>query len=252
MGEPTLDKSLFDKFAYAKIKKPELEITFITNASLLTLEIWKTLEYIGVTSVRVSFYGNDPESYAELMGVKESQNYFEKVCNILEEISKIKKKTALLLTMNIIDNKHDVVPQEWIDFWEWKVDLVEVWAPHNWVDSVKFRKVQEKKMKTCGRPLEGPLQVQVDGTVNMCCFDYDGHLTLGDLKIQSLHEIFSSPLYKKIVKHHKSGDFKGSGLICENCDQLNIDKSDIMVYNSKFNIPERVKQLSSTYARIHK
>lgn len=251
MGEPTLDKTLLDKIAYVKSRKLDMEVTFITNASFLTPERWMHLEDLGVTSVRISFYGNDAESYAEVMGIR-NKNAFEKVCNNLIEISKIKKKTKLLLTMNIINNEYNIVPEEWIKFWEEKADLIEVWAPHNWVDSVKFRKVQEKQMKTCGRPFDGPLQVQVDGTVNMCCFDYDGHLTLGDLKTQSLQEIFSSPLFKKIVQCHTSGEFKESGLICENCDQRNLDKSDVMVYNSKFDIAERVKQLSTTYVKVHK
>lgn len=250
MGEPTLDKTLFDKIAYAKSRKPEMEVTFITNASLLTPERWMKYEDLGVTSVRVSFYGNNPETYAKIMGVA-GKGMFEKVCATLEEIARIKKKTRLLLTMNAVSREYDVVPEEWIRHWEQRADLVEVWWPHNWVSSVSFRHLQEQKMSTCGRPFEGPLQVQVDGTVNMCCFDYDGHLTLGDLKTQSLKEIFSSPLFKKIVACHTTGDFKGSGLICENCDQRNADKSDVMVYNSKFKIPDRVKQLSTTYIKVH-
>jgi hypothetical protein len=88
----------------------------------------------------------------------------------------------------------------------------------------------------------------VDGTVNMCCFDFDGKLLLGDLKTQTLKEIFESSMFKKILKHHTTGDFKESGLICENCDQRNLNKSDVMVYNSKFDISERVKKVSTTYS----
>lgn len=250
MGEPTLDKTLPDKIAYAKSKKPDLEITFITNASLLTPEKWMQYEDLGVTSVRVSFYGNNAESYSKVMGIA-SKNMFERVCQTLEEIARIKKKTRLLLTMNAVSKEYDVVPEEWIRYWEERADLVEVWWPHNWVDSVHFRKLQPQKMKSCGRPFDGPLQIQVDGTVNMCCFDYDGHLTLGDLKTQSLKEIFSSPMFKKIVQCHTTGNFEGSGLICENCDQRNSDKSDVMIYNSRFDIKERVKQISTTYAKVH-
>jgi hypothetical protein len=47
-----------------------------------------------------------------------------------------------------------------------------------------------------------------------------------------------------------TGNFKGSGLICENCDQRNIEKKDVMVYNSKFKIEERVKMVSTTYKKI--
>lgn len=250
MGEPTMDNTLMDKIAYAKSQRPELDVTFITNASTLTSQRFLQYQDLGVTSVRVSFYGNSAESYQKIMGVANS-NMFDKVKSNLEEICRIKTKTRLLLTMNVVDKDHDVVPQEWIDHWRDRADLIEVWAPHNWVFAKKFRKIQQEQMKTCGRPFEGPLQIQVDGTVNMCCFDYDGHLTLGDLKTHSLAEIFSSPMFQKIVECHTTGDFEGSGLICSDCDQRNADKSDVMVYNSKFDIRERVKQLSTTYAQVH-
>jgi radical SAM protein with 4Fe4S-binding SPASM domain len=125
-----------------------------------------------------------------------------------------------------------------------------VWRPHNWVDGRDYRAVQQEKLKTCGRPFKTPLQVQVDGTVNMCCFDFDGKLLLGDLKDQTLKEIFQSDMYKKIVECHTTGKYENSGLICKNCDQRNVDKSDVMVYNSKFAIEERVKKVSTTYSDI--
>jgi len=84
----------------------------------------------------------------------------------------------------------------------------------------------------------------------MCCFDFDGKLLLGDLKKQSLKEIFASPAYEKIVSCHATGDYKGSELICEKCDQRNKDKSDVMIYNSKFDIDERVHKVSTTYQDV--
>ena len=128
---------------------------------------------------------------------------------------------------------------------------MEVWKPHNWVDGKDYRKVQNERLKTCGRPFKGPLQVQIDGTVNMCCFDYNGQLLLGDLNKQNLREIFSSEMFKKIVKCHETGNFEGSGLICENCDQRNKVKTDVMIYNSKFDVKERVGKVSTTYSDLN-
>jgi hypothetical protein len=84
----------------------------------------------------------------------------------------------------------------------------------------------------------------------MCCFDFNGDLTLGDLKVQSLHEIFEGDLFLKIYDCHLKGDCEKSDLICEDCDQRNADKSDVLIYNSKFDIRERVEMTSSTYALL--
>ncbi|MFH1798505.1 MAG: radical SAM/SPASM domain-containing protein, partial [Candidatus Omnitrophota bacterium] len=249
MGEPLLDETLDEKIKYVKNLKPEIEILMLTNGYLLTPERFKSLEELGVTSIRVSLYGHDAETYSRVHGVKNKET-FEMVKQNLIKICEIKNKTQLLLTFNVVEGVNDNMLENWIDFWARKADLVEVWRPHNWVDAKKYREVQGVKLKSCGRPFNGPLQVQVDGTVNMCCFDFDGKLTIGDLKTQTLKEIFSSPLYEKIKKCHESGNYKQSGLICENCDQRNSKKSDVMVYNSKFDINERVKMLSTTYNKV--
>lgn len=249
MGEPLLDRTLDKKIEYAKRRNNRLSILLLTNGSLLTPQRFKELENLGLTSVRISYYGNSPETYSKIHGVK-NKDMFHRVRDNLVEISRIKKTAELLLTFNVVDGSNDGSVKEWINFWEEKVDLIEVWRPHNWVDGRSYRKIQKEKLKTCGRPFRGPLQVQVDGTVNMCCFDFDGKLTLGDLKTQTLKEIFSSPLYKRIVKYHKIGNFEDSGLICAGCDLRNADKSDVMIYNSKFDIKERVKMTSTTYTKM--
>lgn len=249
MGEPLLDKSIGEKVEYAKKRK--FQVLLLTNASLLSVNRFKELEALGVDSIRVSFYGDTPESYARVHGIK-NKALFKKNRDTLTEICRIKKRTQILLTYNIVKDSNDSYVSSWISYWQDKADLLEVWRPHNWAIGKDYRKVQKEKLKTCGRPFKTPLQIQVDGSVNMCCFDFDGKLLLGDLKSQTLNEIFQSAMFKKIVKCHTTGNFKNSGLICENCDQRNADKSDVMAYNSKFDIKDRVKKVSTTYADISK
>ena len=247
LGEPLLDESLDDKIIYAKERN--YSVLILTNGSLLTLDRFKRLEEIGVDSIRVSMYGNNPESYNAVHGTNNT-GLFQRIKENLTEISRIRKNATLLLTYNVVNECNDADMESWIEYWKDKVDLLEVWRPHNWVNSKDYRAVQKKKLKTCGRPFNTPLQIQVDGTVNMCCFDFDGQLLLGDLKTQTLEEIFESSMFNKILRHHTTGDFTESELICEDCDQRNLDKSDVMIYNSKFDIKERVKKVSTTYQEI--
>ena len=249
LGEPLLDETIDDKIIYAK--KHGYTVLMLTNGSLLTVDRFKRLESIGVDSIRVSIYGNSSESYNAVHGTKNS-NLFKEIKRNLTEISRIKARTSLLLTYNVVDGSNDSALESWIEYWNDKVDLLEVWRPHNWVDGRDYRVVQNKKLTTCGRPWKTPLQIQVDGTVNMCCFDFDGKLLLGDLKKQTLEEVFESLMFKKILRHHTSGDYKGSGLICENCDQRNIEKTESMIYNSKYDIQDRIKKVSTTYNEITK
>lgn len=247
-GEPLLDSTLEEKIKYARSKN--LDVLILTNASLLSIERFKKLDALGVKSIRVSFYGASTQTYANVHRPP-NKDMFTAVRDNLVEISRIKKNTGLLFTYNIINNVNDKEVDDWINFWEPKVDLVEVWRPHNWVDGKNYRQVQNEKLKTCGRPWKGPLQVQIDGTVNMCCFDYNGQLLLGDLNKQSLEEIFSSVPFNKILRCHETGIFDGSNIICENCDQRNKIRLDVMVYNSKFDIKKRVGKVSTTYTDLN-
>lgn len=243
MGEPMLNKELDEMIIYAK--KHGFSVLMLTNASLLTVERFKRFEEIGVDSIRISLYGDTDKSYMSVHGIN-NMELFQKIKNNLTEIASIRTKTRILLSFNVV-KENDSVMNSWIEYWKEKVDLLEVWRPHNWVDTKQNRIVQKKKLRTCGRPFYTPLQIQVDGTVNMCCFDFNGKLSLGDLKTQKLNEIFDSPMFRKILQCHQTGIFTGSGLICENCDQRNIDKSDVMVYNSKFDIRDRINKVSTTY-----
>ena len=246
MGEPLMDESLDEKIIYAK--KMGFTVLMLTNGSFLNVERFRRLQEIGTDSIRVSMYGDSHETYSAVHGV--NSNMYERVKHNLTEISAMKSTTQLLLTYNEVDGHNEETLKSWVQYWDDKADLIEVWRPHNWGDSMHFRDVQQEKLKTCGRPYNTPLQVQVDGTVNMCCFDYNGTLLLGDLRTQSLKEIFESPMYHKIENCHRTGEYQGSGLICENCDQRNADKSHVMSYNSKFDISERVQKVSTTYRDV--
>ena len=127
---------------------------------------------------------------------------------------------------------------------EGKIKAIEKWLPHNWVDTFNYRRVPCTKV-SCGRPFNGPLQVQVDGTVNQCCFDYDGKLLLGDLKTQGLEEIFDGEVATRLRLNHTTGDHKG--YICDRCDQrMNYNG---LIYSS-YDVEDREGRTSTTLEEI--
>lgn len=249
LGEPLLDPEFKEKAIIARDRG--LKLLLLTNGSKLSVQLFKELADIGFESIRVSFYGFNFTTYNKVHGLSNG-NYFQMIKENLTEICSIKKDAKILMTYNVIPDINDSDVDRWISYWEPLADLVEVWRPHNWVYGRSYREVQSQLKRTCGRPWTTPLQIQVDGTINMCCFDFNGDLTLGDLNNQTLSEVFESEMFKKILKCHKSGDFEGSNLICENCDQRNKDKSNILIYNSKFDKEERIRQFSTTYSKVLK
>ena len=125
------------------------------------------------------------------------------------------------------ENKHEM--QEWIDTWQPKLSEVYVWKPHNYLDGRKYRDISNKKQTTCGRPLEGPLNIAVNGKAHVCCIDYNKLLVVGDANNMSINEIMNSKELKNIQEKHKKNDF--SDLVCKDCDQT-VHDENVLIYKT--------------------
>jgi len=245
MGAPLSNPDIVDIVRH--VDTLGLEPILVTNGDLLTPDLFARLQDAGLRSVRVSFHGITPEGYSRLHGVESSKFY--KVKSQLDDIFTIKDRTKILMTLVIMKGINEGPVEDWIAMWEGKADLIEAWTAHNWVNQLNNRAVQGERVRTCGRIEHGPLQIQVDGTINACCFDWDGKLTYGDLNKQTLSEIFSSESYARILHAHQTGDH--AGLICEHCDQRNASKADALIYSSKYpDKVERVKMTSTCYEKV--
>lgn len=242
-GEAFADPGAIQKIEYAREQNYNIHI--LTNGTLLTKSEAKQLLDWEIADIRISLHTVDKNLYPEITGGTEED--FDHVTDLIEFILENKKSTRLVITADIIkENQSDV--SNIIDRYSKVVDLLEIWKPHNWVDGRSYRQGKIAK-KTCGRPFKSPIQIQVDGTINMCCFDYNGQLLLGDLKTQPLWQIFSSEAYLNIRKHHEGGTIAQSNLICKKCDQL-YNTQNVVIYNSKFTEKERLNRTSTNYRAV--
>lgn len=247
----------FGEFATDKSWKHKIEkgsgffkaLHIITN---LSLPGFKDLEFLlhYVSDIRISLYALSEEVYRKIHNPPKNIHYDDLQSKILFLVNRKKAGQRILLNyIEIPENENQTV--NWIDFWKDKVDLLEVWKPHNWINGKEYRFSCSHRVPTCGRPHKGPIQVQVDGTVNVCCFDYNGELLIGDLKTQSFHNIFFSKEMEKIQDYHREG--KADILPqCRVCDQRNCAdcKSRHLLYNSKFDRKERINLTSTEYEKL--
>ena len=239
LGEAFLDTDIFDKIYYAK--KMGYIVNILTNGSQLNQIKTLKITNLKVDSLRISIHSTDIKKYKEITGSSDEDYYT--VMNSIRILNEFPNDVKVIVTVDMIEENTDEV-NNIIKKIEPLVDLLEIWKVHNWGSRFDYRKGKKVK-STCGRPFNGPLQIQVDGTVNMCCFDYDGELLLGDLKTQTIDEIFEGSMYKVIVDYHK-GINSYADLLCHKCDQLYEKDESILIYNSKFG-KERIGKTSTTY-----
>lgn len=244
-GEAFLDKGIINKIYYAKNRGYRVHV--VTNGSRLTKEVVDHLLYV-IDDIRISLHTTVEENYIKITGARQGQ--LQHILDMIDYISthSLKKQSRIIITADIIkENKNDL--DKLINDLGDKVDLIEAWKPHNWVTWGSYRKGPVVK-ETCGRPWNTPIQVQVDGTVNMCCFDFNGELLLGDLKTQSFKEIFSGEEVEHIRECHSSIEkIKSCDLICSQCDQIR-DTGSIVLYNNKYSEKDRIGKTSTNYRSL--
>jgi hypothetical protein len=197
---------------------------------------------LGVADIRYSLHTLDSDIYKKITQTNKHTHVLKMIQYSYEKT--LGMDTRIIVTGEIIEeNEHEVEALKNFKY----ADTIELWKPHNWTDWGDLRPIKKKKA-SCGRPINGPLQIQVDGTVNMCCFDYNGKLLLGDLKTQSLQEIFNAPEYLDLRMHHENGTLDQTNYICKNCDQRNEDNGEFLVFSNAGD--ERVGKLSTTYKSL--
>lgn len=243
-GEAFLDPTIIKKITLAR--NMDYNVHILTNGSLLDKSIIDELVRLKVEDIRISLHALSSDSYKWI--TRSSETCFFNVLRNINYIIKNKYKTRLVITADIIES-NQYQPKYIIDKYKDDVDLIEIWKPHNWVDAFDFRKSPIIK-DTCGRPWNSPLQVQVDGTVNMCCFDYNGKLLLGDLLRESIDEIFSGRPFLDLKECHENGKLNDSMYICSNCDQR-MNQDDAIIHNTQFKSSDRLNRTSTTYKRVN-
>lgn len=223
-GDPFTDKYFFERCAYIKDKLPDTKIYASTTGYLMDEKYYTNIiKYIDI--LKISFFGMTEEVYKKMHGIKLYPS-LSNILKLLYESRYAKKKpyiSGLFVETEI--NKHQ--RQKWIDYWGDKFDEIYVFAPHNWLDK-RYRIIDKTKQISCGRP-STTVYVHVDGKVSPCCWDLNKKLIIGDLNHQVFKEIMDSKELKYIQTKHINNDFEG--LICDNCDQTNLDDSNLLYTN---------------------
>jgi len=237
-GEPLVDKRLEDKIAYAKGKGMRTYI--ISNASLLTKKRSESIIKAGLDELRISYYGMRKESYEQVMVGLNFDVTMQNLADFLENREKLgsKRPRLELSWLTLPENEADT--ELFQEYWEPRADAIEIWKPHNFGDGRSYRERFEElaQKNTCGRPENGPLQIQWNGEVIPCCYDYNNQIVLGNAFEQPVLEILNAAKYSLLRYAHSDKKFELFPY-CNQCDQL-LPHSDALVYTNRHDLPKEV------------
>ena len=203
-GEPIMDKRLASFAKYAR-SVGFTKIYIHTNGWPLTAKRLDEWGEAGITDVNLSL--SPKREFSETRPGIPVEKYFANIEKLIAD----KPQYLNVLSVDYIRTglSNEIEEKE---FKDWLASLnipkridIEL---HNWAvgeDSSHYR---------CHR-LWSSVTVLWDGTVALCCLDYEGDYNLGDVKSLGLKDLVNSPLYVEIRKNHSEGKFLSK---CASCD----------------------------------
>ena len=218
-GEPLLDKDIVKKIKYIKSKFKDPIIILTTNASLLNKEISKRLIESGLDEMSVSLYSVDPKNYKKLQKL-DYRKTKENLVKFAELKKKLNKKLPWMGTSFLCLDENKSEKNKWIkEVSKFADGVVPEATLHNYLYGRNYNKVKVNNFRlTCLKP-QTTMQILWNGDVCACCYDFNGDIILGNIRNNSLYDVFNSKKYNDFCKRHFLMQFDKLKF-CNICDRL--------------------------------
>ncbi|MFP6888555.1 MAG: radical SAM/SPASM domain-containing protein [Nitrospinota bacterium] len=219
----------FDKFMSYGVEKG-INIGLSLNPLMMTEKVRRRIIKASPLSLLISLDGHDDESFFKVRGIK---NAYEKSKDNLLRFFEMNKENGRKIKIDLhmigfpLNNKSY---EKMKNFWG-NLDGIDNFIHRNFstwdggandVNSLVGRDVANepaptKRKVTCRKPW-WQMTVQWDGSVSPCCLDYNNKLVLGNVKDQTLTEIWNGPRMKELRREFLSGMVTNP--LCRTCDSL--------------------------------
>lgn len=238
-GEPLLNKRLPDMVNYARKKDVAAKIDFTTNGSLFNHDLILALTDAGVDRINISVEALDSEGYLSVSGAKIDFDEFidnlrflydhKNGCHIFVKISNLGLgKHSEQDFYDIFDEICDEIAIEnvtpvWPEF-----DIKDDLRKNDSLDIYGAAMTDRKKCEVCPY-LFYSMCVNSDGTISACLMDWNHQVIIGDIRKNSLSDIWNGSVIKQMRIDHLTLKKDNYGP-CSKCGQLeyavldNIDK----------------------------
>ncbi|MFN3230955.1 MAG: radical SAM/SPASM domain-containing protein [Alphaproteobacteria bacterium] len=216
-GEPSLDPHLVRRAQRAK--DAGIKIVLFTNASRLDDERLRELAALGNVSLVVNLPTVDAESFREITGWK-------LLDRVLDTLS-LAKSLEMTVQISVNTPRASLTRKERYAIRRHVQKRTGIRAMLNFVVTRAGAMTDERyappvshqgRLNGCYRMLTR-ICVGIDGTVFLCCHDFNKDYVLGDLRRSSLKDIAESDRAQQLRRWTFGADTPPDGFICQRCEE---------------------------------
>jgi radical SAM protein with 4Fe4S-binding SPASM domain len=224
-GEPLMNPKLFDQIDIAKSKVPNLGIS--TNATLLSEKNARKILASPLDTLMIAIDGASKEVYERIrkgsFDFEEVQENAMRFLRLKRELGKTKPHTILsIIIMDETAQELDAFKQFWTEQGadEILIKPFVTWAGQSNETFIPLATPMSRKQRELLRPhpcklLWESVVITWDGRVVPCCYDFDAKSVMGDLKTQTLDEIWNADAYVEMRKAEL--EKRNFSPLCANC-----------------------------------
>lgn len=226
-GEPLLNKRFADMVRYAKKKQPLVTVDTTTNAALLTPELSDAIIDSGLDKIFISFQGIRAEAYKRLAGVDIDFNRLLE--NVIYFCRNRKRCKVYIKVPDIGVNAYE--RDEFFKLFNDYAD--EMFVEHivpTWPDFDISEAKKDDGLGLYGNPIDAQhikvcpiifynFNINYDGSVAPCQLDWAHKIVLGNIRQQSLYDVWNGDDFNGLRRLHLRGG-RLSHPLCGKCDAL--------------------------------
>ncbi len=214
VNEPLMETRLYKFLDLIKQKLPNANITLTTNASLLNDHHIKNLSTQGLGYLWISFNDHRENKYQETMKLP-----FYRTLNNLQNLHQA-KENGLFKSRVVLSRVGDgtIDDQEFAGWVKKRFPLFEVsiFPRGEWMGQVDNKHKYQSPLE-CGCSRWFELSITATGRVALCCMDGQAEHPIGDVRLNSVLEIYNSNNYRQL---RSSMESRQGIEFCEDCSFL--------------------------------
>lgn len=222
LAEPLLDPHLFHRIEYAKKARPAWRIEMYTNGILLTPERFDRLKDLGLDVLCISLNAIDAAQHERIMGVK---GKFDLVCENIDYAITHKAPMSHVDVRAVLTQDTFTIEDAQAFLRRWGTTSLggygKVIGEMNWAAQLpEGRTIAQFDPNEWCQRATGQFSVHRDGRVNLCCLDALSKNSWGDLKTQTIREVYNAALYTRFRELHSLNRAAEAHPMCAGCSRV--------------------------------
>ena len=222
-GDSLVHPELGSFIGYAEHRGVETYLS--ANPTLLTEARIRALVDNGLRELVISLDGVTPETSAAVRGnaARDVEKAERRILELLEyRRRRCTRRPAVVLQFVRSElNRHEA--EAWLEKWTAVegIDRVKVKSYIGWdgrdqrINQMRLNELPDTTELVCDKPWTS-VTILWDGQVVPCCFDHNGSYVLGNLRKQSLKEIFHGERMRELRRAHRNRQL-GDVSLCATC-----------------------------------